>query len=100
MKSTGTTEWWQQEGYLAGRPLDDHYWLCLTRMIFTWRVMLCDKGGVYDFCCFAQLADARACYDAWDGKGLPPGEWIRHHQSGLRHENGVLVNEYGQPVEP
>ena len=73
--------WWQEMGYRAGRQLDDRYWLCLAEMIFTWRVMLCDTGTVYDFCCFEDLAEAQDCFEQWDGKGVPPGHWTRHHQA-------------------
>lgn len=91
--------WWSAHNFVAGRPLDDRYWLCVGRMIFTWRVMVCDEITVEDFCCFNSLFDAMHCYGEWDGTGLPPGDWNRHHRSGLRRQNGQLTDDYGRPIQ-
>lgn len=84
--------WWEGHGYLAGRQIDDRHWLCMTPMIFTWRVMLCDKVSVLDFACYHTALEAMDAFEAWDGQGEPPGDWIRHHATGKRRlEDGSIV---------
>ena len=73
--------WWQKHGYLAGRPLEADFWLCVAPMLFTFRVMLCteDAAGLA-FYCYTHLDDAMRCFDTWDGKGPNPVEgWTRAH---------------------
>jgi len=76
--------WWEEQGYLDGRPLEAGLWLCLTEMLFTYRVMVCTPppwGGVQSFYCYRSLDDARRCFDAWDGVGVNPVPgWTRVHE--------------------
>jgi len=79
---TDTTTWWQQEHYLAGRPLESDFWLVVMPMIYTYRVALCEPppGMVHEFYCYRSLHRAMLCFDTWDGgKENPVRDWTRHH---------------------
>lgn len=69
--------WWVQHGYLAGKSIGGDVWICLARMLYTWRVMLCTDDFVYGFACYTDPDLARAAYDAWDGTGLPLAGYTR-----------------------
>ena len=72
--------WWHEHGYLAGRHLEDDLWLCVGRMIFTWRVMLCTTEMALEFYCYEDLTQAMQAYEQWDGRGENPVPgWTRHH---------------------
>lgn len=84
--------WWAEQGYMAGRQLDESLWLCVHKMIFTWRLMLCTERQVLDFACYHTPAEALLAWALWDGRSEPPGEWVRHHGSGKRRlEDGSIV---------
>jgi hypothetical protein len=76
--------WWQDEGYLAGREIGGGLWICVARMLFTFRLMVCDPGFVHDFYCYPDLADVLLAFADWDGTGDPVDGWVRHHGSGRR----------------
>lgn len=84
--------WWQRQGYAAGRQLDQVHWVCVHKMIFTWRLMLCTEREVLDFACYHTPGEALAAFTTWNGKTVPPGDWIRHHGSGQRRlDDGSIV---------
>lgn len=75
-------EWWVQQGYLAGKPLEGGLWVCLADMMFTYRLMLCDPtpGGVHEFYCYPKergLVSALTAFFAWDGEGDPQDGWVK-----------------------
>lgn len=72
------TDWWAEHGYLAGREIGGGLWMCVAPMIFTYRVMVCDPGSVYDHACYERLSDALEAYEQWDGQGQPPGPYTRY----------------------
>lgn len=79
-ESTAELAWFQEQGYLGARPLGGGIWIAITRMLFTWRVMLCDTSNVYEFYCYTDLEDAMDAYDRWDGGPVNPVPgWTRHH---------------------
>lgn len=74
-----TEEWWQEHGYLAGKPIGGGLWICVARMLFTDRLLVCDEGSVYDFYCYEDRPLALEAFDLWDGTGEPLPGWTRHH---------------------
>jgi hypothetical protein len=74
-------EWWEEQGYLAGKEIGGGLWICLGRMIYTFRIMVCDPDSVYEFYCYPQtdLALAFNAFVDWDGKNEPFEGWTRHH---------------------
>jgi hypothetical protein len=84
-------EFWQKQGYLSGREIEAGHWVCVHKMIFTWRLMLCTPDSVQDFYCYHTYAEALVAFVVWDGVKDPPGEWIRHHATGRRRVDGQIV---------
>lgn len=79
--------WWQQNGYIYGRQLDDELWVCVAPMLFTFRLMLCTSGYVLDFYCYENPHDALNAALLWDGKSEPIEGWVKSHTRahGERH---------------
>lgn len=91
--------WWEENGYLRGElvePASDT-WLCLAPMLFTYRLMLCDPGSVFQFWCYPKelgLDHALHCFHEFAEacRALTPGEalgdplpgWVKHHPSHRR----------------
>jgi len=74
--------WWEEHGYLRGKPIgDDGLWICLAKMMFTYRLMICTTDGVLDFYCYPRplLPIALAAFEVWDGEGHPIDGWVKHH---------------------
>lgn len=60
------------------RRLPDGRWAAVVAMIYTWG--LCVDMTVTSYAyryCYAKEADAVAALRAWDGRGDPPGPWIK-----------------------
>lgn len=77
---TTLAPWWEAHGYLRGREIGGGIWICLARMLFTYRVMLCTPLGVIEFYCYEDPALAEVAYAVWDGgKENPVFGWTRHH---------------------
>lgn len=72
--------WWEREGYIGGREIEDApgYWICVAPMTFTYRLMICTPQDVLDFYCYEQRADALAAFCSWDGESDPGGPYTRH----------------------
>lgn len=77
--------WWEENGYLAGKPLSDDIWICVAPMLFTFRLMICTTDYVFDFYCYPSLARALEAFNAWTGRGDPLDGWVKHHGTGRRH---------------
>lgn len=70
--------WWAEHEYLQGKEVGGGLWMCVNRMLYTWRVMLCTKEWVHDYYCYKDLADALLAFESWDGKGENPVDgWTR-----------------------
>lgn len=79
-------EWWEANGYIAGKQVEGGLWVCLAPQLFTFRLMVCDPDCVHDFYCYPHLADALVAYNTWDGTGDPAEGWIKHHATGRRRQ--------------
>ena len=79
---TTEVEWWQAHGYLAARELEGGLSVCLARMVYTYRVMVCDEGGVYQFCCYPleDISTAIVAWSIWDGTSEPVEGYTRWHR--------------------
>lgn len=79
-------EWWQKEKYLAGKQVEGDLWICLAKMMFTYRLMICDPGSVYEFYCYPyeNLGRALDAFEKWDGHGDPIDGWVKHFPSERR----------------
>jgi hypothetical protein len=82
----------KEQGYWPVKKLSTGEWAGCTQMIYT--VGLC--VGLNEFSyetrfCYENYPDASAALLAWDGKGFPPGYWIKQKPEGtlnpLRKEN-------------
>lgn len=79
-------EWWEVNGYLAGRPIGNDTWICVAPMLYTFRLMLCTPDYVMDFYCYPDRVRALSAFELWDGEGDPPDGWVKHHATGRRRE--------------
>lgn len=88
-------EWWEEEGYLAGKEIGGGLWLCVAPMITTHRIMICDPGYVHEFWCYpyshVPLDLVLGIFDRFDGKGDPGSGWVKHHPSGRRRAPELWV---------
>lgn len=76
-----TEEWWQENYYLRGKEIGAGLWICLAPMLFTFRLMVCDPGGVHEFYCYPDQQQAFDAFDAWNGEGDPLPGWVKHYPS-------------------
>lgn len=83
-----STQWWQEQGYLAGKEIGGDLWICLAPMLFTFRLMVCTTGFVHEFYCYPDLLEAMEAYHAWDGQGDPFDGWVKHFPTMRRREHG------------
>lgn len=82
--------WWEECGYIAGACVNEETdtWVCVAPMLFTYRLMICTPaplGGVQEFWCYEQAADALKAFDAFveaGAKGDPLPGWTKHHPRG------------------
>jgi hypothetical protein len=63
----------------------------LQKFMFTWAILAeVTPFGYGDRWCYHGYGDAKAAFDAWDGKSEPKG-WHRHPASGRRiKEDGTM----------
>lgn len=85
--------WWKEEGYFAGKEIGGGLWVVFAEMITTWRIMICDPGGVHEFWCYPKggypidsYVKAWEVWDDFDGQGDPRDGWVKHFPSGRRNE--------------
>lgn len=87
-------EWWEENGYVAGRELGGGLWVCVAPMITTWRLMICDPGTVHEFWCYpydtVPLGYVLVAYENFDGTGDPADGWVKHHPS-MRRRDRVTI---------
>jgi hypothetical protein len=74
-----------ERGYYRARQLPNGEWLALTRQMFTTGLCVVKEphpgdtvsNGMRTRFCFEHAHDAEAALVAWDGRGDPPGNWIK-----------------------
>lgn len=80
----------KDEGYLGPRYLESGELAGLRPMLVTWGLFV---GLTEDYyrCryCYESLDDALRALALWDGRGDPPGPWVKHKG---RDNNGLPVD--------
>jgi len=77
--------------------LESGEWAYVQRMHFTFALMVgCDETGYRTRFCFATLSDAMTALLTWDGRGDPPGDWIKEkgrveRENPLRYLRGIPI---------
>jgi len=68
----------RETGHSHVRQLPDGRWIGLHAQMFTTALMVGLNAYGYEWrCCFEELQTAVDAIEAWDGKGWPPGYWIK-----------------------
>lgn len=84
------SEWWRDQGYLAGKEIGGGLWTCVAPMITTHRLMVCDFAYVHAYWCYPyDMVPLDYVLEAWanfDGIGDPADGWVKHHPSRRRRE--------------
>lgn len=72
-----------ENGYFEAKEIEGHGICALERFMFTIAIScgLDETGRQYRYC-YPNLLEAVIAFDEWDGKGHPPGPWIK--RKGLR----------------
>lgn len=69
-------------GYSYARQLPDGTWLAVQRMLFTAGLFVdLSETGYRTRFCYEREIDALAALMTWDGRGDPPGPWIKEKPS-------------------
>jgi hypothetical protein len=78
-----------ENGYLDLCIKDEDRICAIMPLMFTCAIIAdLDAYTIGDRWCYKNYKDAKAAFDAWDGKGEPTG-WHRHPKTGRRlDENG------------
>jgi hypothetical protein len=72
-----------QEGYCAVRMLPSGVRIGVIPMLYTGALCVgISKFGYERRFCYGDLAEAVLALETWDGKGDPPGAWIKEKPSG------------------
>jgi hypothetical protein len=74
-----------ERGYYRARQLPNGEWLALARQMFTTGLCVVKEphpgdtvsNGMRTRFCFEHAHDAEAALVAWDGRGDPPGNWVK-----------------------
>lgn len=82
-----TPKWMKENGYLLATEVRDGpyagSYMAITKMLFNYRLVVgMDEVGwdcVYDY---ESLQDAAADIVVWDGRGDPPGPWVKYRGPG------------------
>jgi hypothetical protein len=65
-------------GYRNIRRLPTGEWAAVLKFIFTWGLCVgLDRDGYRTRFCFETREEATNSLNSWDGKGFPPGWWLR-----------------------
>lgn len=65
-------------GYDYARLMEDGTWLAIQRMIFYWALTVVEDSTTWrTYYSYNNLADALVAMTTWDGKGDPPGPWMK-----------------------
>jgi hypothetical protein len=87
-------EWWQKQGYLAGKELSEGLWMCIARMMTTHRLMICTRAFVHEFWCYpydtVPFSYVLEAFNKFDGTGDPAEGWVKHYPSERRREPVIV----------
>jgi len=91
-----TPEQFAENSYLAPRLLPSGEWAALHRFIFTTGLVVgIDEHGRRTRFCYERFEDAFAALATWDGRGDPPGPWIKEkgeiERSNPARSNGIPI---------
>jgi hypothetical protein len=76
------------QGYTDIRVLPNGETAAVLRFMFTFGLMVgVDKIGYRTRFCFGTYEEARDSLAAWDGKGFPPGFWIKQKPENISRED-------------
>lgn len=65
-------------GYSFVKQLPSGEWAGIQRQLFTYALIVgIDKTGYRTRFCYSLKTDAVEALAKWDGKGFPPGYWIK-----------------------
>jgi hypothetical protein len=77
----------EELGYLATRVIDGKVY-GLTRFIFTIGLIVdVQEDGYERRYCYDSLGEAMSDFKTWDGRGHPPGAWIKCKGRGIDLSN-------------
>lgn len=71
----------EAEGYLFVKPIDDGRFIGMLRMAYTAGLFVMTEHFVERRYCYEHAIAAGAAAVLWDGKGDPPGPWIKEKPS-------------------
>ena len=79
MADSDTTdkEWFHSQGYVAVKRLSTGEWLGVHRMLYTTGLCLMSMDSWRTRYCYENFIDCVVDFVGWDGKGDPPGPWIK-----------------------
>lgn len=75
------------------RQLPDGTVIGVQRMLFTWSLLV--EIGVWEYerrYCYKYHDDAIEACMSWDGKGAPPGPWIKEKPSGKKGPGATSID--------
>ena len=84
-------------GAIYHRALDDGWEVIVVRMIFNWRVCLCNGLSIEDAYCYADRGRALQAAMLWDGVGEILDGWHKQPHTGRRRPDGDPAREYTAP---
>jgi hypothetical protein len=75
-------EWLNANGYTRIKVMPDETACAIQSQLFTCAIIVgLDRTGWKRRYCYEREADAREALVQWDGKGDPPGPWIKEKPS-------------------
>lgn len=76
------------EGYLWPRKLSTGEWAGVQRFMFTHGLCVgLDETGYRTRYCYEDWGEALIALATWDGRGDPPGDWIKQKGGGVDRTN-------------
>mgnify|MGYP003576196396 CR=1 FL=1 len=86
------------EGYVCPKQLDDGRVIALMQFIFTVGLVVdIDERGNYAYrYCYEKASEALSALCEWDGRGDPPGNWLKKKGRGVDERNPRLLK--GIPI--
>lgn len=78
----------ESQGYRHIRKLPSGEWAGVLKMLYTTGLYLgLDRYSWRTRFCYETFAEAATALEAWDGKGWPPGYWIKQKPEGTANPN-------------
>jgi len=86
-----------ENGYTHVRQLPTGEWAAILKFIFTYGLCVgLDEYGLRTRFCYGTEIEAVAALHEWDGKGFPPGWWLRQKPEDI---NNPLREELNASLE-